>query len=290
MVQLSAENIGAAASLLGSGGTDKAADFASSAVSGAVSFIPGVGPLLSGFAGSAAGAITKFLGGSPRVPFGKAANDAAPHRMEGYLDMSGFAQDNGNEYARWAIENNCTVEDIEAANGLNRAASGHSWEQVTAWYRSHPEQLRSDLAAFFAANPRLKGAGPAAVTPASVLATPQYQPQPLPMPTSQAFSGGFNPSGLGFVGTAASPKFTYVDSMGAAGPAPAGQQLSASDLLKAALEGAKTAVTGKFLETPEGKKATDQGAVEFMKSRWYIPLGLVALIVGLAVAAFGRRR
>lgn len=256
----------------------------SSLVESGVNFIPGVGPLLSGFAGQVAGSITRFIGGNPRVPFGKEANDAAPHRQEGYLDMSAFAQDNGNEYARWALENNCTVEDIEGANGYERRISGHSWEQVVAWWRNHPETLQYDLKGFFAENPRLKGAGPVGAFPTSAAVLPSYLPTRVPLSTSESFA-----SGLGFAGGGVSPKFTYSDALSSP-PQPA-SSLTAMELLKAALDGAKTGVTGKVLDTPEGRKATDQGALEFLKNRWYIPLALVVVITGLLVAVLtGRRR
>lgn len=262
----------------------------SSLVEQGVNFIPGVGPLLSGFAGQAAGAITKFLGGNPRVPFGKDANNAAPHRQEGYLDMTDWAQDNGNEYARWAIQNNCTVEDIEGANGFERKRSGNSWEIVVVWWRTHPETLQSNLAGFFAENPRLKGGGPMALTPTSFAPVPSYQPTALPLTTSQAYAnslaGGQLPT---FAFTGGGGGLTYVTApVNPSAPAPAA--LSMSDLLKAAWEGAKGGVTGEVLKTPEGQKATDQGAIEFLKNRWYIPLGLVVVITGLVVALFSRRR
>lgn len=280
------QSVGAVANL--ANGSGSAANTVGAVTETAVNFIPGVGPLLSGVAGNIASAVTRFLGGSPRVPFGREANDAAPHRQEGYLDMTAFAQDNGNEYARWALLNNCTVEDIEGANGYNRRMSGNSWENVVSWWRTHPETLESDLRGFFAANPRFKGAGISAVIRSSSAPLPSYQPGAAPLSTSQLYAslaGGAMGGPFVFPGGGnGALNFDAVPST------PQPLALTAGDLLKAALNGAKNGVTDKFMDTPAGRDAQDKGAIEFFKNRWYIPLGLVVVITGLVVALFTRRR
>lgn len=114
--------------------------------SGAVSSIPLVGGLASGLVNLVGGS----FGGNPRVPFGTERNATAPHRQDGYLDLSNFAEDDGLSYVGWAKQAGVTVEDIEGANRVSRRNSGNSWENVVAWWRNHPETLRQDLAQYLA--------------------------------------------------------------------------------------------------------------------------------------------
>lgn len=127
------------------------------------SVFPGVGNALGAVIGGAGGAVVglynKFVGGNPRVRFSAEASAAAPHRPGSsptLLYDQNFNEDNGNEYARWAIENGATVEDIGDAVGINMGETGNSWETVVVWYRSHPETLRGDLAKLYARHPEYR--------------------------------------------------------------------------------------------------------------------------------------
>lgn len=238
----------------------------SGALESASSLIPG-GSLVTG----ALNAVQGLFGQqSYRVPFGAENNAAAPHRQYQYLDMSDWESDVAQDYVKWAVANRCAVEDIEGANYVSRRNSGHDWNQIIAWWRGHNETLLQDLAQFRAENPGL-GMPVASMVPSSLAPIPAYQPSPVPMPSSVAFTmsqAGYQPAQSLTTGIG-----------GTLGP-----------YIDAGLTGAQEAITNVGLNTEAGKAATDQGAIEFLKNRWYIPLGIVVVITGLVVALLTGRR
>jgi hypothetical protein len=215
-------------------------------------------------AGAAVGAISHFMGGNPRVPFGAASNGLAPHSPDQsrYLDMTNWAQDNGNEYARWALENGCYVEDIELMNYNARTATGNSWQDAVVWWRSHPQDLENDLTR---AGLRFKvsaGASPAAGSGGGLLNSPG------------AAMNGYAPGGGGL---------------------PAGAQgLSAGgylqQILQGALSGAQTGAGNAAGQTPLGQQVKKDSINQFIKD-YQLPLGAALGGLGyLVYKAFVARR
>jgi hypothetical protein len=273
------------------GNSDSSAGMVSSLVQTGVGFIPGVGPLLSGFAGSVAGSITKFIGGNPRKRFSAEASAAAPHRPGASptsLYDQNFNEEDGNDFARWAIQNGVTVEDIGDSISVDIRATGHSWLDVVSWYRSHPETIKANLAQLFRENPELRSSA-AALVPTSAAPLTPYQPQPLPLPTSQLYANSLVAGTSAFTGGGSGLTYTLAPASANAAAA-AAPPLTIKDLLNAAMIGAKDGVTGKVMDTPAGRAAQDKGAIEFFKNRWYIPLALFGLISGLCVALFMKRK
>lgn len=242
----------------GSGGFGNAFSGAASGATAGLAFGP-----VGAAAGAALGFLASFAGGNPRVPFGAEANSRAPHKVGvgAGLDMSNWNQENGNEYARHAITNGCTVEDIEDMNFADRARSGNSWEQVVAWWRTHPGQLTAELTAAGRVNTfRAPGgsAGPAAA-----------------FPGSQSFGGlGFAPGGAGALNFGG----------GGAAPAP-----GLKDYATGAYQGALTGLGNVFGKTREGQQLQNDGAKQWLESNWYIPSTLALVVGSLAVLAFKKK-
>lgn len=235
--------------------------YAHAAGSGALAGAAG-GPWAAA-AGAAIGLASKFMGGNPRVGFTK--NDEVPHKVPrggpGYLDMSTWNEEDGNSYARWAIENGSTVEDIEFANMKDREESPqNSWEQCVAWWRANPSRVTEDLRRW------------------GVLGT--------------AASGGTVPMsagspGNGFAG-GGGPGLNGALSLGAGG----GSSMSAADYLKSiltgALNGAGKGAGDAAADTPMGQQVKRDTFNGYLKT-YQLPIaGALAGIGFLAYKAFNK--
>lgn len=65
---------------------------------------------------------------------------------------------------------------------------------------------------------------------------------------------------------------------------------NAGNVLRGAYDGAVKGATDAAMDSPEGRKAQDEGAIAFIQRRWYIPAAIVSLIVGLVVALVSKRK
>jgi hypothetical protein len=245
-----------------------------------------LGGVPGGVAGSLAGAALQGLGnlfgGGGGTGPGRAGEDGVVHRPAhlntSYSPFSPADRFNTQEidaFKRVAAANSVYHEDVVGAFWWDKdrpGANSPSFQSVYQWWTNNngPQHAAWALGEWFKQHPELQAAARGAAQAhqqqgaggsSSTAPTSAYQPQLPPAPSSQAFAvGGVNIGGL------------------------------LGDILTGGVRGAQTGVTDVILNTPQGQQAQDQGAIEFFKRRWYIPLALVALIGGLFVKAFSGRK
>jgi hypothetical protein len=235
---------------------------------GSLTGIPGAG---------LAGQVIDWLGGlgGGGIPMGSTEFDGLHSPTLPALQASSMKAPEAGIRRAYALGLRISVEEVDAMMhaDANRNRSGDMSYIENAWRATNLDNARMQMRAYNVENPLNQihegELGPrsaygssyvptAPPVPSSANVQPPFSLSLTPLPSSQAFTSGIG----GTIGP-------YID---------------------AAITGAQDGITNVGLNTEAGKKATDQGAVEFLKNRWYIPLAIVSLIVGLAVALITKRK